>query len=286
MKESGNCVTSQQQHIKENIETFKLSLNPSFYYDDNSKQDVKSPKPKKKQNREPISKRISGVYQHFPIPDNDQMPLLTENTSHEKICSTKNVISNTYDSQFGILKNICSFDSNEYSISKDQISTLLTWTKCSNLKIFFDTKECGWNRDSLNNALLNKLNIVLLHYTTDNDIFGVYIHNNIKQTDEWVNDENHFIFSFSNNNRSLTPKRWKCSTPLHSIYLSSKGTHFYQLGNGLLGSFIKIQSTQSYNESFIATGIYSHYFGLSDEILTGNSGTFTINRIVVMQLID
>ena len=96
---------------------------------------------------------------------------------------------------------IINSDQLQLHLEDNQRETLEKWTNKEFGEIVFDSEFFDWkiNKSEFSNCTLNKISLIYIIHTTENEIFGGYIPTLVEQTNEPICDSYAFIFAFKNN---------------------------------------------------------------------------------------
>ena len=172
---------------------------------------------------------------------------------------------------------------NQNFISKEFQHNIELWCNFKKFnKIIFDSHKNNWLKGSneLELKVLNKQNVLFLIETNDNIKFGGFISSIIDKTNEWIEDENAFVFTFKNDKPLLFPIRNKDKKFAFKLY-SFHDEELFSIGlNDIIISKRKHRSTL-YQDNYSSF----HYKGY-DNVLIGKTGwkCFYPKRILIIQM--
>ena len=92
-------------------------------------------------------------------------------------------------------------DYKKCELKKEQKVQIENWTKMKMKEIIFDSNIHNWEVDEseFNDLILNKQNLLFLIETDDNIKFGGFISSKINKIEDYISDENAFVFTFKDN---------------------------------------------------------------------------------------
>ena len=203
------------------------------------------------------------------------------------------------------------FEMKELPIISENVELLMDWVEMPKMKVVYDSQIDLPNSTTLFDKIKRLNNLYFFFIDDKNEIFGSFISNKIttettmETYDEVKEDECHFVFTLHGINeqeksRQYVPKKYAEMDMVNSgnmeedqmeyqyheggmfLWKMEKGDeHFLTIGNGDIGwlEIGKYGKKVSYNHE-----LWKVYDGLTKNETNGRYSTFTVQRLVVIQM--
>ena len=165
--------------------------------------------------------------------------------------------------------------------------TLHQWTILPKHNILFDSRYDNWtkyNSEFFIN-IKDKQNLFIIIHDMDANIFGGYLSQPITKQNEWITDDQCYLFSISSNGRIEQPTKFPIKQEKKNnafIVFGDDFEYLFQFGYGYDIIACKQDHAQNFNSGVNET---SFDFNKIKNPLTC-SKTFIINRLVVVEMHD
>ena len=185
---------------------------------------------------------------------------------------------------------------------------LTEWAGKTSATVVYDSVVDEFTEDGLFNKVKGKLNIAVVGFTTDGDVFGGFYSVAVTDQRAWFCDPTIFAFSFESRGRCETPQRFvlkewldkkehgQCTTPQrfgkkevkkkkpHVVFLKKDSSGFVWFCGGGGGFWMGNEHSHTY-----CRNLSGGFAGLEDTTLTGkthqNNGPYHhCARLVVVQM--
>ena len=169
----------------------------------------------------------------------------------------------------------------------DCVKALKEWTGKASARVIFDTIVDEFTDQSLFDKVNAKIDIAIVGFTTDGDVFGGFYSRAVTKPDELFFDPNMFIFSFESNGRCLTPKRFVLKEGMKRYAFV---TFYKNDSNGMFvsfcGNYWSLFSLGDDWSDFWSDRLSEAFEDMEDDTLTGDEypERFTCVRLVAVQL--
>ena len=119
----------------------------------------------------------------------------------------------------------------------DYIKALKQWTGKSAVDVVFDSAVDEFTSEGLFQTIRQKSDIALVGFTTDGDVFGVYLSVVVDKEREELKDTKCFVFSLESHGRCETPKRFYAKEELKNegpcmVYAKNYRSGFIAIRSG------------------------------------------------------
>ena len=163
------------------------------------------------------------------------------------------------------------------------VESLKEWTSSNNVVVIFDSDKDEFTSLSFNRKCLKRGKIAVIGITEENDVFGGYLEKAVTKTIKYLNDPNHFAFSFESHGRCETPQRWFSKYRDRNTFWWHENENVFIWFGGYGGFTLGNEKSKSF-----CRYLSEYYEGIENETLTGENGEWNgpfyhCKRIVVLQ---
>ena len=168
----------------------------------------------------------------------------------------------------------------------DCVNALKEWTGKANATILYDSTVDEFTDNGLFNKVKGKLNIAIVVFTSDGDVFGGFFSVAVTAQNTKFHDPNMFIFSFESHGRCITPQKFDVKDHVKGekyVMFSKNNPHGIF---ACIGAFPGCFYPGNEKSTTYCNSLSLGYDGIEDDTLTGKPdlGTFTCSRIVTILL--
>ena len=181
------------------------------------------------------------------------------------------------------------FSGNDLEIMSKGVEALKEWTGKARVTIVYDSTKDPFTHDELFDKVKGKVDIAVVGFTSDGDVFGGFYSVAVTEQDKKFFDPNLFIFSFESHGRCETPQRFV----VNEEWKEKAGVEFCKVD--VFGWFVVFQGGGLFHFGNEKSITYCHklsrgFVGIEDTTLTGNNGSafegpyHLCTRLVAIQL--
>ena len=159
------------------------------------------------------------------------------------------------------------------------------WKSSSDGQIIFDSRAQNWSKSTseFTTTLKGKKKIFIVINDMDGNIFGGFISKEITNENEWITDDNAFLFTIESNQRIAHPTKYpiKAEKAEHAfIMFGDDFDLLFQFGYGYDIVVCKQDHLQNLNSGVNETSF--DFQKIKNPLITGK--TFVPMRIVVIEM--
>ena len=166
----------------------------------------------------------------------------------------------------------------------ETLNHLKEWTGLNDGHVIFDSRLNLWSKEGNEffDLLKDKSNIIIIINDMNGNIFGGFIKNEIKKQNEWIKDENSFLFTLESNERIERMKYeiLKEKSDNTFIIFGNDFDYLFQFGFG----YDIVVTKQDHADNFYS-GVNESSFDFKNvKNPLVEHKTFVISRIVAIQM--
>ena len=165
------------------------------------------------------------------------------------------------------------------------LQTIHEWNTLPEHEIIFDSRLNNWAKyySEFYTTVKDKKNIFIMIHDMDANVFGGFISQQITQQNQWISDENSYVFIIESNNRFEHPIKYpiKSDKSQHAfIIFGNDFEYLFQFGSG----YDIIACKQDHSKNFNSGVNESSFEFNKTKNPLSSSKTFVIARIVVIEM--
>ena len=165
------------------------------------------------------------------------------------------------------------------------LQTIHEWNTLPEHEIIFDSRLNNWAKyySEFYTTVKDKKNIFIMIHDMDANVFGGLISQQITQQNQWISDENSYVFIIESNNRFEHPIKYpiKSDKSQHAfIIFGNDFEYLFQFGSG----YDIIACKQDHSKNFNSGVNESSFEFNKTKNPLSSSKTFVIARIVVIEM--
>ncbi|KAL7713430.1 TLDc domain-containing protein [Entamoeba marina] len=168
----------------------------------------------------------------------------------------------------------------QQQIPKEEIEVIKEWTNFGNYSMLFDSDIDGNGNGTLNKLLMNKKNLVFIHFDGDNNVFGGFLPRSIDKLNSYLSTPYAFLFSLFRNKEIINTKYKVKNGMLSNAFMmhSSTRDRLYSFGIDLI--VFQVGCRQSFSKPMC----YFDYATQTNCLVQNHPYVFDMKRIIVLQM--
>ncbi|EKE39896.1 hypothetical protein ENUP19_0216G0031 [Entamoeba nuttalli] len=166
----------------------------------------------------------------------------------------------------------------EFRIIEEYYIYLQNWSNLNEYQILFDSFLDSQNQ--FNDRVMNKRNLYFINFDEFGYVFGAFVSVPILETNKFISDPNHFIFSLKKS--IFKPMKWNPigDNSSNALFIYRNESYLYQVGH--TGCFIIHQTGVS---NSYCKNLQIAYLGAPSSLSNTESfEDFSVNRVIVIQM--